>query len=206
MQDILCYQCIASDNLSFWTVQLSSIYLMSASQVSAWQWTQLPLIINLLLCISNSWHPLAASSCHGNALPSPGQLPVHICCVFWQLDPSEPPTCVCMCAYVYMSVSKKGVITNYSFSHALVYKPVIIHKSGTCNKAYETVQSKSLKVNIQKHGFIGEWKQSWRDKVHSIKRDQEEKGEKVHSSARDNIHLWWTQRQCCCCTDTEFSQ
>ena len=132
MQDILCYQCIASDNLSFWTVQLSSIYLMSASQVSAWQWTQLPLIINLL-CISNSRHPLAASSCHGNALPSPGQLPV--CCVFWQLDPSEPPTCVCVCAYVYMSVSKKGVITNYSFSHALVYKSVIIHKSGTCNKA-----------------------------------------------------------------------
>ena len=98
---------------------------------------------------------LTASSCHGNALPSPGQLPV--CCVLWQLDPSEPPTCVYVCAYVYMSVSKKGVITNYSFSHALVYKPVIIHKSGTCNKAYETVQSKSLKVKIQKHGFIGEW-------------------------------------------------
>jgi len=34
-----------------------------------------------------------------------------------------------------------------------------------------------------------------RDKVHSIKRDQEEKGEKVHSCAHDNIHLCWTQWQ-----------
>ena len=174
---------------SFWhSLILGSptvIYIPDVSFTVLLQCTRLPLSINLLLCISNSRHPHAASSCHGNALPFPGQLP--LCCVFWQLDPSEPPTCVYVCAYVYMSGPKKGVITNYSFSHALVYKPVIIHKSGTCNKAYETVQSKSLKVDMDslENGI-----KLKRDKVHSIKRDQEEKGEKVHSCARDNMHLW----------------
>ena len=69
---------------------------------------------------------------------------------------------------------------------------------------YETYIS--IQVQSSKTMENGEWEMKLRrDKADTNKQDQEEKGEKVYSCAYDNINLWWTQLQCCCWTDMEFS-
>ena len=140
---------LASGILSFWTVQPSSIlYPMFCDLgiTGLWQCTRLPLSINL--CISNPWQSTCCFQltllwkCLAFSRAATSMLRIQVGSEILQsLLHVCMRVCMCVCECVHECV-KKGVITNYFFSHALVYKPEIFHKSGACNKAYETVQSK----------------------------------------------------------------
>ena len=136
----------------------------------------LPVVMDML-CLLQGSYQYAVSFC-SKILQGFPSVCVHLC------------VRACVCVHVYWHLSHEA------------YKSMITQR--ICHMQYNVWNvhfnpSSKFKDN-------GKWETKLRrDKADTNKQDQEEKGEKVYSCACDNINLWWTQRQCCCWTDMEFS-